>query len=100
MSLDSFCYVDFASRFLAWKCEMYHESTHYTNILFYTNKHNKIKKNCVILENISLLYNTQNFEKQNNVMEITKNLLEQDKDKKREYRRNIYKSMSEEETKT
>ena len=33
-------------------------------------------------------------------MKITKNLLEQDKEKKREYRRNIYKSMSEEETKT
>ena len=35
---------------------MYHRS-----ILFYTNKHDKIKNNCVILENISLLYNAQEF---------------------------------------
>ena len=34
---------------------MYHESTRCISILFYTNKHDKIKKNCVILENISLL---------------------------------------------
>ena len=33
------------------------ESTHFISILFYTNKHNKIKNNCVILENVSLLYN-------------------------------------------
>ena len=32
---------------------MYQESARCISILFYTNKHDKIKKNCVILENIS-----------------------------------------------
>ena len=53
----SFYYVDFVSRFLAWKCEMYQESTRCTSILFYTNKHDKIKNNCVVLENINLQIN-------------------------------------------
>ena len=57
----SFYYVDFVSRFLAWKYEMYHKSTRCISILFHTNKHDKIKKNCVILKNISLIYNAQKF---------------------------------------
>ena len=52
----SFYYVDFARKFLAWKCEMYHESTCCISILFYTNKHDKIKKNSVVLENISFFF--------------------------------------------
>ena len=40
---------------------MYHESTRSINILFYTNKHGKIKNNCVTLDSISLLYNAQEF---------------------------------------
>ena len=40
---------------------MFHESTRCTRILFYSNKHDKIKENFVILENISLLYNAQKF---------------------------------------
>ena len=42
---------------------MYHESTGCITILFYTNKHDKFKKNCVVLENISLLYSAQEFGK-------------------------------------
>ena len=42
---------------------MYHESTGRITILFYTNKHDKFKNNCVILENISLLYSAQKFGK-------------------------------------
>ena len=34
---------------------MYHESTRCISILFYTNKHDKIKENCVVLENIRIL---------------------------------------------
>ena len=51
---------------------MYHESTRCISILFYTNKHDKIKKNCVILENISLLYNAQKFRNlmEGNVIQI------------------------------
>ena len=33
---------------------MYHESTRCISILFYTNKHDKIKENFVTLENISI----------------------------------------------
>ena len=52
-SLDTvFYYVDFVSRFLAWKCEISHESTRCISILLYTNKHDKTKNDCVILENI------------------------------------------------
>ena len=40
---------------------MYYPSTRYISILFYTNKHDKIENNFVILENISLLYNAQEF---------------------------------------
>ena len=40
---------------------MYQESTPCISILIYTNKHDKIKNNCVILENISLLYSAQEF---------------------------------------
>ena len=40
---------------------MYDQSTCCVSILFYTIKHDKIKKNCVILENISLPYNAQKF---------------------------------------
>ena len=36
---------------------MYQESTRCTSILFYTNKHDKIKNNCVVLENINLQIN-------------------------------------------
>ena len=32
---------------------MYHESPRCISILFYTNEYDKIKNNCVILENIS-----------------------------------------------
>ena len=32
---------------------MSHEITHCISILFYANKHDKIKINCVILENVS-----------------------------------------------
>ena len=42
---------------------MYHESTGSIAILFYTNKHDKFKNDCVILENMSLLYSAQEFEK-------------------------------------
>ena len=50
--LHSFYYVDFISPFLTRKCEISHESTRCISILFYTNKHDKIKITCVILENI------------------------------------------------
>ena len=61
-SLDTvFYYVDFVGRFLAWKCKMSHESTPCISILFYPNKHDKIKINCVILENFSLFYSAQEF---------------------------------------
>ena len=45
--------MDIVSRFLARKCEISLEITHCIGILFYANKHDKIKINCVILENIS-----------------------------------------------
>ena len=40
---------------------MSHESTCCISILFYTNKHDTIKINCVILENISLVYDANQF---------------------------------------
>ena len=40
---------------------MYDQSTCCVSILFYNIKHDKIKKNCVILESISLPYNAQKF---------------------------------------
>ena len=42
---------------------MYHESTGSITILFYTNKHDIFKNDCVILENMSLLYSAQEFGK-------------------------------------
>ena len=38
---------------------MSHESTRCISILFYTNKHDEIEINCVILENMSLLYSAK-----------------------------------------
>ena len=68
MSLDTaFYYVDFVSRFVsrssffASNCEMYHESSRCINISFYTIKHDKIKNNCVIFKNVSLLYSAHEF---------------------------------------
>ena len=40
---------------------MYHESIRCISILFYTNKHDNIKKNCVILENISTICHFENY---------------------------------------
>ena len=40
---------------------MSHESTLCISILVYTNKHDEIEINCVILENMSLLYSTKEF---------------------------------------
>ena len=42
---------------------MYHKSTRCISILFCTNKHCNIKNNCVILENITLLYSAKDFRK-------------------------------------
>ena len=50
----------------------FHESTRCISILFCANKHDKIEKNCVILENISLLSNAKDVtHKSHNKVNLT-----------------------------